>query len=300
MAMKSYCTPEEWAWLEERYPTTSVNELLPMFEAKFGHVIPRNAIYCHMCDKGLKRKVTRVRWDAEKDAFLRGFIPGHTEDEIREAFADRFGITLTESQIGNSKTRLGVKSGTKGGQFRKGQTPPNKGKTWDEIGLSEEARARSLATCFKKGNMPHTAEGKPIGYERVSRDGYVEVKIAERPSHQACNDNFRMKHHIVYEQHHGEIPEGCNVVFADHDRRNFDPDNLVAIPRGIWSIINNYTMGYWDRESLEIAMLRAEVIRKRRELELAPRPCKRCGVKFKARYPHQRTCDTCLGREETK
>ena len=240
----------------------------------------------------------RVEWTEERKRFMRIFIPGHTEQEIRTLFEHRFGITLNSSQIKNIKAKLGVKSGTHGGRFEKGRVPFQKGKTWEEQGRSKESNERSLSTCFKKGNVPHNAKDKPIGYERVNRDGYVEVKIADRPSNPYCNDNFKAKHRLVWEQANGRpVPPSTVIVFADGDKGNFDPDNLVAVPRSAWSLIQREGYQYTDRETLlravDIANLRSSIFKAR----CRKRKCRKCGETFKPRFPHQRTCDECLGRD---
>jgi hypothetical protein len=35
----------------------------------------------------------------------------------------------------------------------------------------------------------------------------------------------------TYIRHYGEIPAGCNVYPIDGDNRNFDPENLIAMPK---------------------------------------------------------------------
>lgn len=240
---------------------------------------------------------TKIAWTKDKLDFMAEAIPGHTEQEIRELFLAEYGIELTRGQIGNTKARLGIKSGTHGGQFVKGQTPHNKGKTWDEAGFSKEAQQAMRSTCFKPRNMPHNALDKPIGYERINRDGYIEVKIAERPSRRMCNDNFKMKHHIVWEQANGQpIPPSTQIVFADGDKRNFDPENLVAVSRSDWSVICRERIKYSDRESLGLAVDIAKLRHTIRDVTCNERDCKVCGTRFKPRFPGQRRCDGCLGR----
>lgn len=236
-----------------------------------------------------------VRWTPERIAWFRAYVPGHTEPEISAEHERVFGTPLSEAQIGNAKTKLGVKSGTHGGRFEKGIAPFNKGKKWDEY-VSPEGQERSRATCFKKGEVHGYAAQReqPVGTERVNRDGYVEVKVAEGLQERP-NSNFRLKHRLVYEQAYGSIPRGCNVVFADGDRRNFDPGNLVAVPRSLWSIICRRHIDFWDAESLQVAMNVARLDRATYEARCRPRLCMRCGAEFAARYPHQRTCDACLG-----
>ena len=107
-----------------------------------------------------------------------------------------------------------------------------------------------------------------------------------------------MKHHIVWEQANGEpVPPHAMIVFADHDRRNFDPGNLVAVPRGLWAAICHEGIPYHDRESLIVAMDIARLKGGVFEAQMRPRACRKCGQEFKPRYIRQRTCDRCLERK---
>ena len=58
-----------------------------------------------------------------------------------------------------------------------------------------------------------------MGYERVTVDGYREIKVAEP-------DVFVGKHRMLYEQHYGPIPEGMNIVFIDGNKENITIENL--------------------------------------------------------------------------
>ncbi|MCL2131272.1 MAG: HNH endonuclease [Lentimicrobiaceae bacterium] len=106
-------------------------------------------------------------------------------------------------------------------RYKKGQTPPNKGKKQTEY-MSAEAIERSKATRFKKGNLPHNH--RPVGYERITRDGYIEVKTREI-------DVFELKHRLVWKQHHGAIPKGHNIQFKDGNPQNCTIENLYMIDR---------------------------------------------------------------------
>lgn len=230
----------------------------------------------------------RITWTDEMNDYFKRIVPGHTGKEIKWLFKKRYDVVLSDSAISNRKIFLGVKSGVPGGRFKPGHVPHNKGvpqKQWINPGKTKNTR-------FKKGNLPHTA--KPLGVERISPDGYIEVHVAERPT--KSNDNWKAKHRLVYEEHFGEIPPSHNVVFADGNKRNFDPQNLVAVPRGCWAIINNHNIPYHDRESLLIAIDIAKLKKASNKAEKHPRSCKKCGVEFAPRYSRQKTCDVCLGR----
>jgi len=295
-------THAEEAWLRECYPTMRMDELVESHDALFGTPRTPKAISSRAKVLGLLKvdgyqRNPPILWTPERVAWFRSYVPGHSETEISAEHERIYGFPLRSSQIGNAKTRFGVTSGTHGGRFEPGHDTWNKGRSWDEY-LPLDSQERCRATQFKPGELQGSAKlrHKPVGFERVNKNGYIEIKVHDGLQDKP-NDNFVLKHRLVYEQAHGEVPPGCNVVFADHDKRNFDPDNLVAVPRHLWSIIVHRQLEYHDAESLRVCMAIAELDKARFAAELRPRECKRCGAVFQPRYAHQRTCDGCLGRE---
>jgi hypothetical protein len=294
-------TPEQHAWIRGHYPTMGNAELAEAFVERFCEPVTRDTMNAygtnHRLRKadGVKERALRTYTDEEND-FLRSFIPGHSESEIADAFAERFGRRLRKSQIANRKTKLGVASGTHGGRFVKGQTPANKGRTWDEF-MSSEGQAASRRTQFRKGERPHNAYHELLD-EREDEDGaWVYVKPRNR---RLASQNWIPKGRFVWMRANGrDWPEGHRAVFADRNRSNFDPDNIVPVPNDLYPIVtggaHGHALPYHDRKSLEVAITHARVIHERRRLELAPRKCKRCGGEFAPRFPRQRTCDECLG-----
>ena len=303
-------TAEEEAWLRKVYPDHHNAEIARMHAERFPDrprrtdkaINARAKVWSlHKAD-GFVRNPPAM-WTEEKIAWFRKFVPGHHEHEISAEHERLYGTPLTAGQIGNAKSKFGVKSGTDGGRIRKGNVPWNKGRTWDELGISGVSRAKMLETAYKPGEV-HVAPSRerPVGYERAGKDGYVEVKVRDsrvdgvqrqRPGH--FNENYRLKHHVVWEQAHGEpVPPHTMIVFADRDKRNFDPGNLVAVPRGLWSIISREGWAYHDAESLQACINLAKLGRAVYALKKHPRDCKRCGAEFAPRFPNQRTCDGCL------
>ena len=157
--------------------------------------------------------------------FMMNFIPGHEEHEIRSEFLNKFGIELTEGQIGNFKHKYHVKSGTNGGCFKKGEIPHNKGKK-----VSAETYRKVKPTMFKKGNIPHNH--REIGSTRTDTDGYVMIKIAEP-------NKWQLLQRYVWEKENGRklLKNEC-VIFLDGNKENFEPDNLMAIKRSELARIN--------------------------------------------------------------
>lgn len=161
-----------------------------------------------------------IKWNAHPEyiEWMMKFIPGHSEDEIREGFWDEFGIILNKSRIKNFKSRFGVRSGTNGGCFKKGQTAWNKGHK-----MSKSMYARCKPTMFRKGNVPHNY--KPVGSERLNVDGYIEIKIDDPKK-------WILKQRKVWQDHYGEtLKKNDVIIFLDGDRQNFDINNLYKLTR---------------------------------------------------------------------
>jgi len=95
-------------------------------------------------------------------------------------------------------------------RYKKGQPAWNKG----------QYMRMNPATEFKKGQMPHNY--KPVGSERITKDGYRERKVAD-------SKKWKGVHIIVWEQHHGPVPPKHKIVFKTSDRLNCDISNLEMI-----------------------------------------------------------------------
>lgn len=102
-------------------------------------------------------------------------------------------------------------------RFQKGDIPATKGKK-----MPPEQYAKCAPTMFKKGNKPATQV--PVGTEVVTTDGYVKVKVADP-------NKWRLKHHMIWEEHNGPIPKGYNIQFKDKNPLNVTLDNLYIISR---------------------------------------------------------------------
>ena len=145
-----------------------------------------------------------------------------TAQEVADMVNDKFDVGMTAGKIkafrGNNKLNSGLT-----GRFEKGKKPWNKGL---------KGYMGANRTSFKKGQKP--PNWKPIGYERITRDGYVEVKVRDKCGHK----NYELKHRLIYKKHYGSIPDGHVVVFLDQDKTNFNIDNLKLVSRKDMSVIN--------------------------------------------------------------
>jgi len=67
----------------------------------------------------------------------------------------------------------------------------------------------------------------PLLTEITDERGYVKIKISndKKPG----NKNWILKHTYLYEQAHGKVPKGYNVIFLDGNKNNFSLDNLAVV-----------------------------------------------------------------------
>jgi hypothetical protein len=125
------------------------------------------------------------------------------------------------------------------GCFEKGIVPHNKGKP-HPAGKSPGAAKHH----FKKGGLPHNTNY--LHHERVSKDGYVEISIAETNPHTGFERRYVLKHRWLWEQMHGSVPEG-SCLKCKGDQLNTDPSNWELIPRALLPRLNGrFGRGYDD------------------------------------------------------
>ncbi len=101
-----------------------------------------------------------------------------------------------------------------GFRFKKGNTPENKGKP-----MPEHLYKRFAPTMYQKGHQPHNLQRD--GAERMTKDGYIQIRISKNV--------YKLKHRIIYEQHHGTIPDDMKIRFKDGNKLNVNIENLEAI-----------------------------------------------------------------------
>lgn len=161
------------------------------------------------------------KYTDEMISFLRTNTPGKSYKEITKLFNDTFNLKKTPTQLSSLLKRHGIKNGISK-TFIKGHIPYNKGKKFD-------AGGRSVETRFKKGNIP--TNYRPIGSERIDKQGYTFIKIADP-------NIWKAKHIIIYENEYGPIPKGHVVIFADGDKTNIKLDNLILISKRELLVMN--------------------------------------------------------------
>jgi len=158
----------------------------------------------------------RHTYTSKEIEWLRTNAPGKQWIDITELFNKRFNLNFNMTQLRKVGNSYGIKNGLDC-RFQKGQIPYSKGKKGVNFG-GENAKK----TQFKKGQKPQNH--REVGSERISYDGYIEVKVAE-PS------VWKRKHTAVWESVNGPVPEGKVIIFGDRNKQNFDIDNLIMVSR---------------------------------------------------------------------
>lgn len=161
----------------------------------------------------------RHRWTKTQIAVLRRCYPHErTADLARElglplpivyAMANRIGLHKSAAFQASDKNGRILKGGklSVATQFKKGFVPANKG-----LRRPGWFRGRMRETQFRKGEVRGRAAQivKPIGAERLSKDGYLERKVNHDLPFQK---RWKAVHRIVWEAAHGPVLAGHAVAF---------------------------------------------------------------------------------------
>lgn len=197
--------------------------------------------------KGIKNTAVHI-WSNEEKEYLAEITPGHHYTEIQELVNEKFKLDLKLNQIKGAVSRYKLNTGFTG-RFEKGHIPANKG-------LKGICAKGSEKTWFKKGHVP--VNHREVGSERITKDGYVEIKIAEP-------NKWRLKHLVVWEKENGPVPKGHALVFADGDKTNISLDNILLVTRHQLLIMNNNKLIKNNLEVTKTGVLIAKVLIKANE-----------------------------------
>lgn len=135
-------------------------------------------------------------------------------------------------------------------RFKPGHVTWNKGMKGLEIGGKE--------TRFKKGHRGGRAVEvyKPIGSERISKDGYLQRKINDD---MPLQKRWRGVHIIVWEEANGPLPAGHAVTFKDGNKKNITPNNLELVSRA--DLMKRNTYHNYGPEIAQLVQLKGAITR---------------------------------------
>lgn len=192
----------------------------------------------------------RTRYPHERTDNIARSI-GLTTDQVYKRAA-ALGLCKTPEYLASPEAcRLsGKNQNSVACRFPKGHVPANKGTRFPGW-----AAGRMAETQFKKGQRPHT--WRPIGAERLSKEGYLQVKLRETG---VSRHDYVPVHHLVWELHHGSIPDGHRITFKDGDKTHITIDNLEAV--SIADMMRRNTIHNLPEELKEVLQLQGNLNRR--------------------------------------
>jgi hypothetical protein len=242
--------PEELAWIEARkdWPRADLHRAFVGFWRR-----------PDITSDNIRQLCVRNKWSAGPEGRRRAkgtsriFTPAETEwlranavlsmKSIGHAFRAAFpGRDITDAQIMSWRKNHKVKTG-RTGRFEKGQTPPNKGRKGYCPPGSEKGH-------FNKGHVPQNV--KPLGDERIGKDGYTEIKVASPNPGTGHKTRYIHKHRWLWEAANGPVPSGQVLKCLDGNKLNTDPANWIAIPRGLLPRLNGRHKRNYDSAPAEL------------------------------------------------
>jgi len=157
------------------------------------------------------------------------------------AFCEQFGRDdVTCDALKQLCLRRGWTTG-RDGRLKPGNVPANKGKKFAPGRGGNHPNAKR--TQFKRGQLPHNT--KWLGHERLSKNGYVEISVAETNPYTGYERRYVLKHKYLWEQANGPLPAGHALKCLDGNRRNTDPSNWLAVPRSVLPrLAGRWALGY--------------------------------------------------------
>lgn len=183
-----------------------------------------------MKGKAIKYSAAELAW-----------IEAHSRDprpQMCAAFNKKFGRNIALQNINALCKRKGWLTG-RTGCFDKGHEPHNKGKPFPVAATHPNCRK----TQFKKGERTGIAQKhyKPIGYERITEDGYRERKVNDGP---VFKDRWQLVQRLEWEAANGPIPEGYALKCLNGDKQDCRPSNWEPVPRAVLARLNG---GRWRK-----------------------------------------------------
>lgn len=179
-----------------------------------------------------REKVKSRVFTSEEIDYIYAHRKGTETGTLLKNLNERFGKSYTYNNLmyfcgryainSGLDTRFNAESGKKT-RFKKGYESPYKGMTLKERGYSDEALEKIKMNLYQKGHIAPNA--LPIGSIVQDQSGYYKKKIAAR--------KWDYLHRLIYQEAHGAIPKGFDVIFLDGDRSNIKLENLRLVDNRI-------------------------------------------------------------------
>lgn len=192
-------TPEMDATLKELYGLWSSREIAQIINDEYGTGYSKSAIDNRIHAKKLSTKAPRYCYTEEQNEWLCQNITKYTYPDLVVAFNEKFHTSKSYYNVKSHCIHKGFKGGS---SYKKGY------KNW---------------------------RSAPIGTEKIYQ-GRIYVKVSDAASGRTAKNhmtNWKPKGQVVWEQHHGRMPNGYVVVYLDGNPLNCDISNLECTTNNI-------------------------------------------------------------------
>jgi len=247
--------PVHIKFLEKNIKGRSYVDITGLFNRRFGLSVSvkqmKHILNNRRITNGVGHGIPKRKYFDKHLNYLRKITPGTPLQIVMEKFNKKFGFSLNLLAFQSLCGKYGIKNGVKY-RWQKGHIPHNKGKKGYCAPGSEKG-------WFKKGNRPQ--QWRPVGSERVTVDGYVEVKISDisTPCARLRQKNWKMKHNVIWEKAHGPIPKGHIIIFLDGNKKNIVLKNLFMLSRQEHMVMCHLNLYTNDRETTRANCLMAQI-----------------------------------------
>jgi hypothetical protein len=260
--------PKHLNYLKKIYKGRHSAEITKMFNRHFKMNATEKAVKSLAKRFGIKSGYkNRTSWNkkfCEKHIhYLKKTVPNTDYKIVTKLFNEKYGFNLSVENLRGLCKRKGIHNGFTG-NFPKGHVPHNKG-----------VRGVYYSGCekgwFKKGHVPRNY--MPVGSERVTADGYVEIKVSDTAM--PVQRRWKAKHIIIWEKKYGKVPEGHCLIFLDGNKLNITLNNLMMISfpvRAVMCHLKYFTDNkIKTKTNLRLAQLKVALANRKRELSARQR-----------------------------
>lgn len=211
--MEKLFSPKQEAKFRELYPILPMADLLKRFP------FTKAQLRCAASRMRLNKSGKLFSWRYSEELKLIELYPDHRNADIAKLLSKTDGSIISAGfKLKLRKDPAKHAEWSAKGYFQKGQAPPNKGKK-----MPKAIYKKCKATMFKKGTVPPNHQ--PVGYERITVDGYTEIKTGEGLR------MFKLKHRVEWEKVNGKLPKGMILVCKSDNKQDCSPANWEPITR---------------------------------------------------------------------
>jgi len=260
---RSTLTLEQRKFLEENIRGKPLADLMELFNREFQTNFNATKIKNFCTSNKLKNGLPRVKgghyWTKAEISFLKKYGKENANKELTVLFNNAFNSSLTRRQIKYAclynKIKIREQAPVKCTEEIAAFIKENPNETYADMTVMIN---NTFGTDFKKKQVYAFAKNlkykvlyknntheAPLGTERVKRLGHIFVKVFMDGPYKK---RWQEKHRLVWEQAHGKIPKGMEIMFLDTNPLNCDLENLVLVSKAEKLLMAQYKLRFENRE----------------------------------------------------